>query len=230
MKTVSITVPTGTVTGSLSLPKDFQTGRNPGIILAHGAGNDMDNPLLVFLAEGLSRSGILALRFNFPYKEAGRKAPDKPEVLESTWEAVCAFLRNHPRYRPAFILAAGKSLGGRIASQAAAAGRLPIRGLIFFGYPLHPPGHPGKLRDAHLYSLAVPLLFFEGTRDPFCDLRLLQDVLKKIPSPWAMEVIDGGDHSFKVPSSQGRAVEEVYQTILGKTLEAIRTGFFKKGA
>ena len=155
------------VTGKLAVPANFKPGRAPGIILAHGAGNDLENPLLAFLAEGLAQNGVLALRFNFPYKEAGRGAPDKPEVLESTWGAVYSFLSNHPRYRPGSIVAAGKSLGGRIASQAVASGRLPVQGLIFYGYPLHPPGHPEKLRDAHLYALSLPMLFFEGTRDPF---------------------------------------------------------------
>jgi hypothetical protein len=124
------------VSAKISISADFRPGRAPGIILAHRAGNDMENPLLVYLAEGLARAGIVALRFNFPYKDAGRTAPDKPEILEATWQAAFDFLSHHPQYRPAFIVAAGKSMGGRIASQAAAAGRLPVRGLLFYGYPL----------------------------------------------------------------------------------------------
>ncbi len=188
----------------------------------------MENPLLVYLAEGLARAGMLALRFNFPYKDAGRTAPDKPEVLEATWQAAFDFLSRQTRYRPAFIVAAGKSMGGRIASQAAAAGRLPVRGLIFYGYPLHPPGHPEKLRDAHLYSLSIPMFFFEGTRDPFCDLKILEDVLKKVTAPWEWEIIEGGDHSFKVPKSKGLTIQAVYRTILDKTVEILKTGFLDK--
>jgi uncharacterized protein len=214
------------VSAIIHIPLRFQAGRNSGIILAHGAGNDMETPLLVFLAEGLARSGVLALRFNFPYKQAGRNTPDKPEVLESTWEAACFFLLNHPRYRPAFLLAAGKSMGGRIASQAAASGRLPVQGLIFYGYPLHPPGHPEKLRDAHLVSLSIPMLFFEGTRDPFCDLKLLEAVRKKMKAPGKLEIIEGGNHSFEVPKSRGQNLETIYQTILDKTLGFIESGLF----
>jgi len=216
------------VSAKISVPPDFIPGRDPGIILAHGAGNDMENPLLVFLAEGLARAGLLALRFNFPYMDAGRKTPDKPEVLEATWEAAFIFLANHPQYRPAFIVAAGKSMGGRIASQAAASGRLPVRGLVFYGYPLHPPGHPEKIRDAHIYSLSIPMFFFEGTRDPFCDLKLLEIILKKVKSPWGLEIIDGGDHSFEVPKSKGLTIQAVYRKILDKTVEILQTGFFNK--
>ncbi len=218
----------GQVSAKISVPADFSPGRDPGIILAHGAGNDMENPLLVFLGEGLARAGVLALRFNFPYMEAGRTIPDKPEVLEATWEAAFTFLTGHPSYRPAFVVAAGKSMGGRIASQAAASGRLPVRGLIFYGYPLHPPGHPEKIRDAHLYSLSIPMFFFEGTRDPFCDLKLLEIVLKKVKTPWGLEIIEGGDHSFKVPASKGLTIQVVYRKILDKTVEILQTGFFNK--
>ncbi len=216
----------GQVSAKISVPADFSPGRDPGIILAHGAGNDMENPLLVFLAEGLARAGVLALRFNFPYMDAGRKTPDKSEVLEATWGAAFTFLTNHPLYPPAFIVAAGKSMGGRIASQAAALGRLPVRGLVFYGYPLHPPGHPEKIRDAHLYSLSIPMFFFEGTRDPFCDLKLLETVLKKVKTPWGLEIIEGGDHSYKVPASKGLTIQVVYRKILDKTVEILKSGFF----
>ncbi|MBI5583374.1 MAG: dienelactone hydrolase family protein [Deltaproteobacteria bacterium] len=227
IKTVTIPLPPqDAITGKITLPTDFQAGRNPGLILAHGAGNDSENPLLVFLAEGLARSGVLALRFNFPYKEKGRTAPDRPEVLEAAWEAAFHFLTDHPRYRPAWVLAAGKSMGGRLASQAAASGRLPVRGLIFYGYPLHSPGHPEKLRDAHLYALSIPMVFFAGTRDPFCQLDLLKPVLARVSARWHLEIIEGGDHSFEVPKSTGRNREAVYQGILDKTVELIEGGFF----
>jgi predicted alpha/beta-hydrolase family hydrolase len=227
--TITVTIPlppNDSVTGKIALPADFETGRNPGVLLAHGAGNDLENPLLVFLAEGLARSGVLALRFNFPFKEKGRTAPDRPEVLEAAWEAAFRFLTGHPRYQPAWVLAAGKSMGGRLASQAAASGRLAVRGLIFYGYPLHPPGHPEKLRDAQLYALSIPMIFFAGTRDPFCRLDLLKPVLAKISAPWKLEIIEGGDHSFKVPKSTGKNREAVYQLLLDKTLELIGSGFF----
>ena len=230
IKKMSIPLPPqDQVSAKISIPADFSPGRDPGIILAHGAGNDMENPLLVFLAEGLAQAGVLALRFNFPYKDAGRTAPDKPDVLEAAWQAVFDFLTHQRQYRPAFVVAAGKSMGGRIASQAAASGRLPVRGLIFYGYPLHPPGHPEKIRDAHLYSLSIPMFFFEGTRDPFCDLKLLEVVLKKVKTPWGLEVIKGGDHSFELPKSKGLTIQAVYRKILDKTEEIIKSGFFDQG-
>jgi predicted alpha/beta-hydrolase family hydrolase len=229
--TKKVSIPLGRqdqISAKISVPAHFNPGRDPGIILAHGAGNDMENPFLVFLAEGLARAGVLALRFNFPYKDAGRTAPDKPEVLEASWESTFDYLNHQPLYRPAFIVAAGKSMGGRIASQAATSGRLPVRGLVFYGYPLHPPGHPEKIRAAHLYSLSIPMFFFEGTRDPFCDLKLLEGVLEKIKSPWGLEIIDGGDHSFAVPKSKGLTIQTVYRKILDKTVEILQTGFFNK--
>jgi len=227
--TKKVSIPLGRqdqISAKISVPAHFNPGRDPGIILAHGAGNDMENPFLVFLAEGLARAGVLALRFNFPYKDAGRTAPDKPEVLEASWESTFDYLHHQPLYRPAFIVAAGKSMGGRIASQAATSGRLPVRGLVFYGYPLHPPGHPEKIRAAHLYSLSIPMFFFEGTRDPFCRLDLLRPVLAKIKAPWKLKIIEGGDHSFEVPKSTGRSREAVYQLILDKTVGLIEGDFF----
>ena len=147
MRTAKIVIPVGEskeVSGILSIPDGpFEKG----VILAHGAGNDMNQPMLEFLAEGLARSGHLTLRFNFLYKEQGKKAPDSPERLYQAWEGACRFLREHPVYRPRHLIAAGKSMGGRIASQMVAEGRLSVEQLIFLGYPLHAPGKKDRLRD-----------------------------------------------------------------------------------
>ena len=117
------------------------------------------------------------------------------------------------------IIAAGKSLGGRVASQMAARGDLPAARLIFFGYPLHAPGKKDVLRDAHLYEIKMPMLFFAGTRDTLCDLTELKHVLCKLEASWDLEVIEGGNHSFDLPKSYETSEQDVYDRILNKSLE-----------
>jgi len=197
-------------------------------IIAHGAGNDMLNPMLEYLAEGLAHAGHLAMRFNFPYMDQGKKSPDPQKKLEATWLAAFEFLKNHPEYRAEKIVAAGKSMGGRVAAQLAAKNVLLPDRLIFYGYPLHAPGKTDKLNDAHLYDIQVPMLFFAGTRDSLCDLDKLREVLGKTEGSSELEVIEGGDHSFKVPKSLGVRQEDVYQWILEKTIGWINQ-FSKKG-
>lgn len=215
MKTERKTIPAepNAVSGIVAIPDRIKDGT--GILIAHGAGNDMENPLIAHLADGLSDAGYLTLRFNFPYKEKGKKGPDPYKVLVRTWQAVCRFARE--RYGLSTIVAAGKSMGGRVASQAAADGSIQADRLIFFGYPLHPPGKKDKLRDAHLYDLKIPMLFFAGTRDPLCDLVLLEQVLEKVTAPRSLEIIDGGDHSFNTPKSMNLARRDVYDRMLNAT-------------
>ena len=205
----------GKVSGILAVPESLKEDK--GIIFAHGAGNDMNHPLLVYLAEHLARAGLLTLRFNFLYREEGRNRPDGPEVLREAWDGAHRFLSGHPD-RPARIVAAGKSLGGRIASHMVAEGRLSVDGLVFLGYPLHAPGRKDSPRDGHLYGIGVPMLFFSGTRDALCDLELLRGVLVKLTAPWDLEVVEGGDHSFNVPKALSANPEEVHLRMLQKML------------
>jgi len=205
------------VSGILSIPDSG--ARDTGLILAHGAGNDMRHPMLSFLAEGLAGEGYPALRFNFLYREMGKKAPDNQAMLYLVWQSAYRFFAAHPKYRPKHIAGAGKSLGGRIASQLAAEGMLAFERLIFLGYPLHAPGKMDRPRDSHLYKIAAPMFFFAGTRDRFCDLQLLQQVLSKLNAPWELEVIEGGDHSFQVPKSYATDPTEIYEQILCRTVE-----------
>ncbi len=199
-------------TGRLAPARGDAPG-GPAVVLAHGAANTMDHPLLVYLARGLASAGIACLRFNFPYSEAGRSKPDGQEVLEAAWQRVLSDLRAGAfASRP--VVAAGKSLGGRVASQLAAAGRLPADALIFYGYPLHPPGRKDTLRDAHLADIAVPMLFFAGTRDPFCDLALMKPVCRRLADLATLEIVDGGDHSFDLPAARVHDQAEVYRRIL----------------
>ena len=203
----------------LTLPSKGKRVSGTGVIAAHGAGNDMDNPLIAAFTDGLAGAGYPAMRFNFLYREKGLKTPDRPEKLEAAWTAACRCFLEHPGAGAKRIIAAGKSMGGRIASQMAAEKKLPAAGLIFLGYPLHPADDPSKIRDAHLYRIGVPMLFFAGTRDSLCDLAKLRAVLSRLSSPRDLEVIEGGDHSFHIPEAFGIKASDTYTRILNRTLQ-----------
>lgn len=219
MKSCSVWIPVGKgerVSGIVKIPDGFESSKTAGVILAHGAGNDMHNPLIVAVAAGLCREGFLTVRFNFLYKEKGRKSPDSQKKLIGTWHAVYQYLKEHPEFAVEKVVAAGKSMGGRVASQMAAAGELPVQGLVLLGYPLHAPGKKDQLRDSDLHDINVPLLFFAGTRDSLCDLVLLKKVLARLKTARELEVIDGGDHSFKMLKSANIAPEQVHDHIVLK--------------
>ena len=221
MKSLAVTIPVPadeSVSGVLEVPQGFEAGRTAAVIVAHGAGNDMHNSLLVHFSAGLGLAGYLSLRFNFPYKEKGQKAPDPQQKLIRTWQAAFEFVKDHPEFGTPRIVAAGKSMGGRIASQMAADGLIPAKALVFLGYPLHPPSKKDQLRDAHLYRISVPMLFFAGTRDALCDINLLQSVLNRLQAAWKLETIEGGDHSFALPKSFRASEEDVHERILQRTL------------
>lgn len=225
MKTLKVSIPIRDdekVSSVIMVPADFKKDKTVGVILAHGAANDMENPLIVDLANGLAVAGCLTLRFNFLYKEKGRKAPDSQKKLEYTWQQVYRYLEAHPQYATKKIVAAGKSMGGRVASQMAAAGDLPAAGLVFLGYPLHPPGKKDRLRDAHLYDLHMPLMFYAGSRDPFCDLELLYPVLNRLNCDWELDIIEGGDHSFRFLKSAEISPQQVHDRILDKIVDWIK--------
>ncbi len=207
---------TESVSAVLSIPDQPQP--ETAVIVAHGAGNDMNNPLVVSFCGELAGAGYLTVRFNFPYKERGRKAPDRPEILEETWRRVFLTIRDNAGYPLQRIFVAGKSMGGRVASEMLAKGSLPADGIIFLGYPLHPAGNKEKLRDQHLTQIKVPMLFFAGTRDPLCDLNLLKPVLKRLGTRAQCSVIEGADHSFNVPKSAGFTIGEIYGKIAQESI------------
>jgi uncharacterized protein len=185
------------------------------VILGHGAGGDRRTPLLVQAAEALAASGRQALLYNFLYSDQGRRAPDLPEVLEATTRAVGDYAS--AELGAARVVHGGKSMGGRIASQAVAKGAR-ADALVFLGYPLHPPGRTDALRDKHLAAIGVPMLFIQGTRDSFARMDLLEGVLQRVRNA-TLHVVEGGDHSFGVPRGAGRtkadAEKEVVDTVLG---------------
>jgi len=182
-----------------------ETGAGPWLVLAHGAGAGHDHPWMRRAAERLAALGVSVVTFDFPYKVEGRRLPDRAPVLEQAFAAVWAELWRDTlaaRTPPPRVFAGGKSMGGRIASQVAARQGLtpPPAGLVFFGYPLHPPGRPADRRDKHLPGIDRPLLFLHGTRDPFGAPDELRGLVQALPSAM-LHLIEGGDHSLAVTRS-----------------------------
>lgn len=165
------------------------------LVVAHGAGAGMDHPFIVGFCRAIANDGVATLRFNFPYIEAGRRSPDPAPVAVAAVRAAVADAQALANGSPVF--AGGKSFGGRMASIAVAEGT-PVSGLVFLGYPLHPPGKPDRVRDEHLYDVGVPMLFVQGTADPFATREVLEPVLRKLGKRAVLAAIEGGGHSFDV--------------------------------
>jgi len=209
----------GHVSAVLSGPDQSSDSNRTGVIIAHGAANDMNNSLIVAVADSLAAAGYTTLRFNFPYKEKGKKSPDGEPTLIRTWQGAAAHLLSNERFPVDRVVAAGKSMGGRIASQMVAARQLAVEALIFLGYPLHAPGRKDKLRDSHLYEIKERMLFFAGTRDPLCNMEKLRKVLHRLPGQCDLDIVEGGDHSFRLPKSSSRSAESVHRQIVEKCLQ-----------
>ena len=193
-----------TVSADAALP---ETGRDTTVILAHGAGSDRRHPALVAIQEDLARAGWPTVLFNFPYREAGKRLPDRRPVLERTWHAVLAAVRAEPRLATSRLVIGGRSMGGRIATLVAADGAA-VDGLVLLGFPLHAAGRPGVERAGHLPRITVPMLFVQGTRDALADRTLLTGVLDGVPLAtvhWLAEA----DHGFHVPKRSGRTDDQV---------------------
>jgi predicted alpha/beta-hydrolase family hydrolase len=215
-----VSIPVGDkdhTSGILSLPGKGR--KRSAVTIAHGAGNDMNTPLIASFADSLATAGYPVLRFNFLYKERGKKAPDNWDTLTRTWAAAFSYAKGLFGNTINVWVAAGKSMGGRVASQMVAGGLLPVDRLIFLGYPLHPAGDKEKLRDSHLYRIQSPMLFFAGTRDPLCDMEKLKNVLQQLKTPWQLFVVEGGDHSFHVPKALHKTEQEIFAQIVQKSLE-----------
>jgi uncharacterized protein len=230
MKSEQLTIPVGPdekVSGIVCIPDSKTEEKAVGVIIGHGAGNDMQEPMIVKVCEGLADAGHVTFRFNFLYREKGHKAPDSQAKLETTWRSVHQFFTTSLSYSFKTVIVGGKSMGGRVASQMAAAGKLSAHGLILLGYPLHAPGKKDMLRDSHLYEMNIPMLFFAGTRDTLCDLLLLKGVLNKLKASWDLMVIEGGDHSFHLPKSANFVQEDIYNNVVEKCNGWIESVFLK---
>jgi predicted alpha/beta-hydrolase family hydrolase len=192
------------------------------IVFAHGAGAGQDHPWIRRVVRAFESHGHQVVTFNFPYMDAGRSAPDKPAVLETTFARVWA---EAAAAHPGPMVAAGKSMGGRIASQVSAKHAFDPApaGLVFFGYPLHPPNQPAKRRDAHLGSIRERMLFLHGTRDPFGTPDEMRALVATLPAA-TLELVDTGDHSLvaqKRADPRGESIERAVE-IASRWLAALR--------
>lgn len=212
----------------LDRPATGERGR--AILLAHGAGAPMEHPFMESVATGLSERGFPVLRFEYPYMARARAQqrrlpPDRLPALAEAHRRALGLLREHTDNRP--VLLSGKSMGARLSTLLAAGAAdlsargaeassdpIPCDGLILFGYPLHPAGKPERLRDAHFPNLTQPSLFFQGTRDALCDLRLLAASLQKMAGTATVEVVDGADHGFHLPKRFSASGDEVIESML----------------
>jgi uncharacterized protein len=173
------------------------------LVVAHGAGAGMESPFLAGFCRAIAEADVATMRFNFPYVERGRRSPDSERVLREAWLAAFE-AATADTDRP--VLVGGKSLGGRIASMCVADG-MPAAGLVFLGYPLHPPGKPERIRDEHLYRIGMPMLFLQGTADSLARPELVAKVVERIGDRATLDEIEGGDHSFRVKGRRADAAE-----------------------
>ncbi len=202
----------GSVSGLIVAP----THPRSMLVLAHGAGAGMRQAFLEAAAKGLCDRGIATLRYNFLYMEKGSKRPDSPAVAHAAVRA--AFAVATARYPAVPVFAGGKSFGGRMTSQAEAADPLPgLSGLVFFGFPLHPPGKPSTDRADHLFNVRRPMLFLQGTRDEFADLTLLEPLMERLGENAQLELFAEADHSFHVLARSGKRDADVREELLDKT-------------
>ena len=186
------------------------------LVLGHGAGAGMNHPFMAELAGRLARRRIATLRYRFPYREAGRRRPDHARLLESTTRAAIAAASEQAADLP--LLAGGKSMGGRMTSRAVAAEPPPrVRGLVFFGFPLHPAARPGVERADHLRAVRPPMLFLSGDRDRLAELDLLRPVCAGLGDRATLRLIAGADHGFHVLKRSGRNDAEVLDELADAT-------------
>ncbi len=188
------------------------------LALAHGAGAGMHHAFLEGVCEALAERGIATLRYQFPYMEARQRRPDPPNQLVATVRAALGLAARQAEGLPLF--AGGKSLGGRMTSTAAAREALPgVRGLVLLGFPLHSAGHSSSERGEHLREVGVPMLFLQGTRDVLADLELVRPLCATLGARVELRVVDGADHSFRVPKRSGRSDADALTEIADAIVE-----------
>jgi uncharacterized protein len=223
-KPFELDVPVGT--GARTTALVYTTGGadyapvGAALVLGHGAGAGQHSPFMVEFAHALADLGIDVITFNFLYTEQRRRLPDRGPVLEDCYTAVIRAVRERVDTARRTLFIGGKSMGGRIATQVAAAdAALPVAGLVLLGYPLHPPGQPERLRDAHLPLVRKPMLFVQGTRDSFGTPDELAPILTRLAPVPLVYAVENGDHSFKLqkrdPVRQAEVYRSIQQTIVG---------------
>jgi predicted alpha/beta-hydrolase family hydrolase len=209
------------VSGVLGVPEWWPTGARVGVVLAHGSGRSMQDPLVEDLHRQLTERKYLALRFNFPFAELGKPRPDALPVLERAFRAAVGVLARDPSAAPAHLFVGGVGIGAQVAVQAAAT-RLRVDGVFALGYPLHTRDAPSKNVHAEaLYRLVAPILFVQGTRDRTCDLDVLRKTLTRVGVPKTLHVIPDADSTLAVPRRSGRPAQDVHL----EALEAVDVWF-----
>jgi uncharacterized protein len=205
-------------------------GADRAVLLAHGAGADMNAATLTTVADALADAKVPSLRFNFPYRAAGRRAPDRPAVLEAAVREAVGELARRTKLPPGRLVLGGRSMGGRVCSMVAAGADADaeaeerVLGLVLLGYPLHPPGKATQLRVEHFARLRMPALFVSGTRDVFGTPAELQRATRKLKGPVSFHWVETGDHGFKPLKSSGLTVDGVLADVAAAVVDFV-TGF-----
>jgi len=216
---VKININTYSVSAQLLIPEDYEQS----VIIANGAGADMKNAFIGHYCKKLAENGFMSIKFNFHYQEIGRRIPDKNEKCQETYLGVIHFLKENYISENKIIIG-GKSMGGRIATQIA--DRVECPKLVIFGYPLHPPGKPEKLRDTHLYPIQQKVLIIQGENDAFGTRTELEPVVRKMKQASAF-FVPQGNHSLKVAKKSGLDNAELQEKILEKVVRFIKRGSVK---
>ncbi len=191
------------------------------LLIAPGAGKNMHSEFITTLHDGIAEHDIMTVKFNFPYLEQGRTAPNTPTVLEDTWLAVIDAVMAQTGAPREKLFLSGKSMGGRYATLLAA--KIDgFAGLILYGYPLHAPGKTEKPRGQELNAIHSPMLFFQGTRDSLCNLGVFKPILENLNPAPELVVIEGADHSFKLLKRLKRSQASVYQELIDKSARWIK--------
>ena len=193
---------------------DYQGPRRDAdraVLLAHGAGADRRAPALVAVADALAAAGIPSLRFDYPYRAAGRRAPDRPAVLAAATREAAAALARRAGLPPERLVLGGRSMGGRVASLLAADpdDPVPTLGLLLLGYPLQPAGRPDRRRDGHFAALTMPVCFVSGTRDALAPRAELTRATKRVAGPVTLHWLESADHGYRPLKSSGRTIDDV---------------------
>jgi predicted alpha/beta-hydrolase family hydrolase len=196
-------------------------GFDRAVLLAHGAGADLDAPALRAVADALADARVPSLRFNYPYRDAGRRAPDRPAVLDAATRAAVAELARRTRLPTEALVVGGRSMGGRYCSQIVGDldDPVPVRGLLLLGYPLHPAGRPEVRRDEHFRRLTVPVCFVSGTRDALAAAPDLKRAARRVRGPVTWCWLDSADHGFAPLKSSGRSLDDVLATVATAVVE-----------
>jgi uncharacterized protein len=194
-----------------------ERGADRAVLLAHGAGAGIDAPPLVAVAEALADAGVPSLRFEYPYRTAGRRAPDRPAVLERATREAADELARRSDLPPERVVLGGRSMGGRFCSMVVADGDTPVAalGLLLLGYPLHPAGKPERRRDAHFPGIACPVLFVSGTRDALAPRAELTAAARAIPGAVAFHWLETADHGFRPLKASGLTSPDVLADVAG---------------